>query len=272
MVERRLVGPKGQRPTLTDGARPSKSVASSHESRAGNARDRKSRGERKGEMGARDNGKKRKQHLTRCLPLSHHNNPGSSGSSSSSAAAVTEEVNTGVLKLKGAVTEDELLLPVANVKDFALVQLCKLQSFGEGSPQEHQSLLLGLRFGAAVQVANFNWRRVFTGAGFAALGRHSFVIVFGDCRCHDEVHRTKHYFSHEEGTDVHDVPCQPAGCPHPGLQKENVRWLRTTIRLGSSISIGFRQRHVACLLRFEVTFDIDAHRNRFANELGGGTV
>ena len=136
------MGPYGQRPTLTDGARPSKSVASSHESRAGNARDRKSRGERKGEMGVRDNGKKRKQH------------PGSSGSSNS-APAVTEEVHTGVLKLKGAVTEDELLLPVANVKDFALVQLCKLQSFGEGSPQEHQSLLLGLRFGAAVQVANF---------------------------------------------------------------------------------------------------------------------
>ena len=73
MVERRLVGPYGQRPTLTDGARPSKSVASSHESHAGSARDRTDRRGRKGEMGARDNGEKRKQHLARCLPLSNHN-------------------------------------------------------------------------------------------------------------------------------------------------------------------------------------------------------
>ena len=48
-------------------------------------------------------------------------------------------------------------------KNSALVQLCKLQSLGEG---------------------------VYTGAGFAALGRHSFVNGFGDCRCHDGVHRT----------------------------------------------------------------------------------
>ena len=41
MVAKRLVGPYGQRPTPADGARPSKSVASSHESRAGNARDRR---------------------------------------------------------------------------------------------------------------------------------------------------------------------------------------------------------------------------------------
>ena len=84
---RRLVGPYGQRPTLTDGARPSKSVARSHESRAENARDRKGRRERKGEVGARDNGEKRKQHPTRCLPLSNHyskyntHNNSSSGSS-----------------------------------------------------------------------------------------------------------------------------------------------------------------------------------------------
>ena len=181
MVERRLVGPYGQRPTLTDGARPSKSVASSHESRAGNARDRKSRGGRKGEMGARDNGKKRKQHLTRCLPLSHHNSPGSSGGSNS-APAVTEEVNTGVLKLKGAVTEDELLLPVTNVKDFALVQLCKLQSFGEGSPQEHQSLLLGLRFGAAVQAATLTGEGSSQMQNLLFLDATPFVNGFEDCR------------------------------------------------------------------------------------------
>ena len=114
MVERRLVGPYGQRPTLTDGARPSKSVASSHESRAGNARDRQSRRGRKGEMGAREHGERRKQDTARCLPLPNSNNPGSSGSSNS-APAVTEEANTGVLKLKEAVTEDELFLPVINV-------------------------------------------------------------------------------------------------------------------------------------------------------------
>ena len=99
MVEGRLVGPYGQRPTLTDGARPSKSVASSHESRAGNARDRKSRRGRKGEMGAREHVEKRKQDTARCLPLPNSNNTGSSGSSNS-ALAVTEEANTGVLKLK----------------------------------------------------------------------------------------------------------------------------------------------------------------------------
>ena len=62
-----------KRPTFTDSKRPSKSAASSHESRAGSPRDRTDRRGRKGEMGARDNGKKRKQHVTRCLPLSHHN-------------------------------------------------------------------------------------------------------------------------------------------------------------------------------------------------------
>ena len=37
------------------------------------------------------------------------------------------------------------------------------------------------------------------------VGRHSFANGFGDCRCHDEVHRTQHYLSHEEGTDVNDA-------------------------------------------------------------------
>ena len=41
------MGPYGQRTAPADGVRPSKSVASSHESRAGNARDRT--GRRKGE-------------------------------------------------------------------------------------------------------------------------------------------------------------------------------------------------------------------------------
>ena len=116
------MGPYGQRPTSADGARPSKSVASSHESRAGNARDRKGRRERKGEMGGREHGEKRKQHTARCLPLPNSNNPGSSGSSNS-APAVTEEANTAVLKLKEAVTEDELLLPVINVVIFSVILL-----------------------------------------------------------------------------------------------------------------------------------------------------
>ena len=73
MVAQRMVGPCGQRPTLTD-ARPSKSVASSHESRAGSARHGKGRRGRKGETGARENRENRKQHLARRLPLSHHNN------------------------------------------------------------------------------------------------------------------------------------------------------------------------------------------------------
>ena len=43
------------------------------------------------------------------------------------------------------------------------------------------------------------WRRVFTGAGLAVLGRHSFVHGYGDCRwCHDEAHRTQHHHSHDE--------------------------------------------------------------------------
>ena len=52
-------------------------------------------------MGARDHGEKRKQHTARCLPRPNSNNLGSSGSSNS-VPAVTEETNTGVLKLKEA--------------------------------------------------------------------------------------------------------------------------------------------------------------------------
>ena len=89
----------GQRTALADGARPSTSVASSHESRAGSARDRTGRRERQGEMGARVNGEKRKQHAARRIPLPNrkhrkHNNCGRSSSSNGScsrsdAASVT---------------------------------------------------------------------------------------------------------------------------------------------------------------------------------------
>ena len=54
------MGPYGQWPTPADGARPSESVASRHESRAGSARDRKGR---RGRNGEQDNGEKRKQHF-----------------------------------------------------------------------------------------------------------------------------------------------------------------------------------------------------------------
>ena len=48
------------------------------------------------------------------------------------------------------------------------------------------------------------WRRV-TGAGFAALGRHSFVNGFGDCRwCHDEAERNT-TIPTKKGSDVHDA-------------------------------------------------------------------
>ena len=42
---------------------------------------------RKGEMGARDNGEKRKQHLTRCLSLSNHSNNSNNTSSSSNSSS-----------------------------------------------------------------------------------------------------------------------------------------------------------------------------------------
>ena len=82
-----MVDPHGERTTLEDGARPSTSVASSHKSRAGNTRDKKSLGRRKGEMGDE---KQRKQRLTRRLPLSHckHRNSNSSSSSRDGALAV----------------------------------------------------------------------------------------------------------------------------------------------------------------------------------------
>ena len=46
-----MVDPHRQRTTLEDGARPSKSVASSQKSRAGSARNKKGLRGRKGEMG-----------------------------------------------------------------------------------------------------------------------------------------------------------------------------------------------------------------------------
>ena len=78
-----------QRTTLADGARPSASVACSHESRAGSARDRADR--RKGprekwEQGRK--GEKRKQHSAPRDPLAHNHNPNDTNSGSSNAATV----------------------------------------------------------------------------------------------------------------------------------------------------------------------------------------
>ena len=88
MVAKLLVDPYGQRTTSADGARPSKSVASSDKSRVGSARDKLR--ERQGEMGAWEDGRKRKQrkHLARCLPLSQCKHTRSSSGSSDSALAV----------------------------------------------------------------------------------------------------------------------------------------------------------------------------------------
>ena len=83
-----MVGPSQRRTTPADGARPPKSVASSHQGRAGSARDRKGRRERKGETGARENRQNRKQHLARRLPLSHSSHYNSS--SSNAAAPMTK--------------------------------------------------------------------------------------------------------------------------------------------------------------------------------------
>ena len=141
MVAKRLVGPYGQRPTLADGERPSKGVASSHKSRAGSARDGKGRRERKRGMGETGDRKKRKQHVAHCAAPantsnnhSNHDRGSSSRNGSSSrgdAASVTP--TTGVFQLKELANKGKLLF--RRQKDFALVQLCKLQSFGEGSSQ-----------------------------------------------------------------------------------------------------------------------------------------
>ena len=108
------MGPYGQRPTPTDGARPSKSVASSHECRAGNARDKKGRRGRKGIIGDEKKRKQRKR-LTRCIPLSHCN---SSSSSSNSALAMTHAASTGTVDNKTFFCVDGSTLADLAVYDF----------------------------------------------------------------------------------------------------------------------------------------------------------
>ena len=102
-----MVDPCGQRTTHADGARPSTSLASSQKSSRTGSRQcrgrrdpelcRRGRGGDRGkkEMGARNDGEKRKQHNTRRLPLRKRNNPHSSSSSNrSDAFAVTRVLHT----------------------------------------------------------------------------------------------------------------------------------------------------------------------------------
>ena len=100
MVAQRMVGPSQQRTTLADGARPSKSVASSHQGCAGSARDRKGCRGREREMG---DGKKRQQRLARRLPPSHckHCNSNTSSNSYGALAAnlATEVAEKATIKL-----------------------------------------------------------------------------------------------------------------------------------------------------------------------------
>ena len=93
VVAQRMVGPSQQRTTPADGKRPSKSVASSHQGRAGSARHGKGCGGRKGETGARED---RKQHSTPRDPPSHRKHCNCNGRSScsncsNSALAMTQD-------------------------------------------------------------------------------------------------------------------------------------------------------------------------------------
>ena len=64
MVAQRMVGPSQQWTTPADGARPSESMASSHQSRAGSARDRK------GRRGRERNGRREEKKATSCTSSS----------------------------------------------------------------------------------------------------------------------------------------------------------------------------------------------------------
>ena len=130
-------------PTPTDGARPSKSVASSHKSRAGSARDRTDRRRRKGETGARDNGEKKATPYTLSFTFQPQQQLQQQQLQRQSRRCGFSDVDHWCPPSERAGLQERVALPVVNEKDFALVQPCKLQSFGEGSSQEHHSLLLG---------------------------------------------------------------------------------------------------------------------------------
>ena len=138
------------RPAGKAGGKIMEGKASSHKSRAGSARDGKGRRERKRGMGETGDRRKRKQHVAHCAASANTSNNhsnhdrGSSGRNGSSsrgdAASVTS--TTGVFQLKELANKSKLLF--RRQKDFALVQLCKLQSYGEGSSQVQDLLLLDI--------------------------------------------------------------------------------------------------------------------------------
>ena len=76
------MGPSQQRTSPSDGERPSKSVASSHQGRAGSARDGESRRERKKGVGEGGDRKKIKQHVAHCAAPAINSSSASSSSSS----------------------------------------------------------------------------------------------------------------------------------------------------------------------------------------------
>ena len=142
-----LVGPYGRRPTPTDGTRPSKSVASSHESRAGKrARQEGLQGE-KGRNGRRE---EKKATQTSCtsystFPLQALQQLQQPQQQQQQQCACNDargfsDVDHWSLQLKELANKSKLLF--RHQKDFVLVQLCKLQSFGEGSSQVQDVLLL----------------------------------------------------------------------------------------------------------------------------------
>ena len=150
---KRMVGPYGQRTTPTDGARPSKSVASSHESRAGNARDRTgSQGEKGREWEHEKRGEEETQHVLHVVfhfPDCNNNVTATAtsattsssswnGSSTVSGDAASVTSTTGVLQLKELANKNELFFR-RETRGFCLRCSCA--------------------------GCNPHWQRVFTGAG-----------------------------------------------------------------------------------------------------------
>ena len=97
-------------------------------------------GERKGDMGARENGEKREQHTTRCLPLpyrKHSNFNHNSGSSSRDGRCS----RSNALAMMGALTGVVAKTTTGVLNDFGAAVQAVIRA-GEGSSQVHDFLLL----------------------------------------------------------------------------------------------------------------------------------